>query len=32
MAQFSIDEMQQMQKTLQERYSDRWEPICPAVG
>ena len=32
MANFTMDEMQQMQKKLQERYSKRWEPICPAVG
>ena len=32
MANFTIHEMQEMQKTLQERYKDRWEPICPEVG
>lgn len=32
MEEFSIREMQQMQKALQERYKDRWEPICPATG
>ena len=32
MEEFSIREMQQMQKSLQERYKDRWEPICPATG
>lgn len=32
MANFTIHEMQEMQKILQERYKDRWEPICPEVG
>ncbi len=32
MEQFSIDEMQEMQKALQQRYRDKWEPICPATG
>ena len=30
MADFSINEMQEMQKALQDRY--HWEPICPEVG
>ncbi|MBQ7862982.1 MAG: DUF4298 domain-containing protein [Lachnospiraceae bacterium] len=29
---FSINEMQQMQRTLQERYKDWWEPIGPETG
>ena len=32
MANFTIHEMQEMQNALQERYSDRWEPICPEIG
>ena len=32
MTDFSIDEMQQMQKVLQETYKSKWEPICPAAG
>lgn len=29
---FTIGEMQEMQILLQEKYKDRWEPICPSVG
>lgn len=29
---FSINEMQQMQKELQNRYRDKWEPIAPETG
>ena len=32
MAEFTIKEMQEMQKELQERYKDKWEPICPEIG
>ena len=32
MADFSIIEMQQMQKALQDKYKYKWEPICPEVG
>lgn len=32
MTDFSINEMQEMQKALQERYKHKWEPICPDVG
>ncbi len=32
MEKFSIAEMQQMQRALQERYQNKWEPICPEVG
>lgn len=32
MDDFSINEMREMQKTLQERYKDKWEPICPKTG
>ena len=29
---FSINEMQEMQKSLQKKYKDKWEPICAEVG
>ncbi len=29
---FSIDEMQKMQDELQEKYKDKWEPICAETG
>ena len=29
---FSIDEMLEMQRTLQEKYKDKWEPIEPESG
>lgn len=32
MADFSINEMQEMQKLLQEKYKDKWEPIGPEIG
>lgn len=32
MEDFSINEMQQMQRTLQDRYKQRWEPICVETG
>ena len=32
MVDFSINEMQQMQKCLQEKYKDQWEAICPETG
>lgn len=32
MADFGINEMQEMQKKLQEQYKDKWEPICPETG
>ncbi len=32
MADFSINEMQEMQKALQDKYNHKWEPICPEVG
>lgn len=32
MAGFTIGEMQEMQKTLQEKYKDKWEPVCPEIG
>ena len=27
MADFSINEMQEMQRLLQDKYKDKWEPI-----
>lgn len=32
MADFSINEMQEMQKNLQDKYKDKWEPICSETG
>lgn len=32
MNDFSINEMQEMQKTLQDHYKDKWEPISPETG
>lgn len=32
MDDFSINEMQEMQRELQEKYKDKWEPICPEIG
>ena len=32
MADFSISEMLDMQKRLQEKYKDKWEAICPQAG
>ena len=32
MADFGINEMQAMQKALQEKYKHKWEPICPEIG
>ena len=32
MADFGIGEMQAMQKALQDRYKDKWEPIGPEAG
>lgn len=32
MSDFTINEMQEMQKALQEKYKDKWEPICADVG
>lgn len=32
MKEFTITEMQQMQKALQEKYKDKWEPICAEIG
>lgn len=32
MSDFGINEMQEMQQILQDRYKDKWEPICPETG
>ncbi|MBQ8780644.1 MAG: DUF550 domain-containing protein [Oscillospiraceae bacterium] len=32
MSDFSVNEMQEMQKSLQNKYKDKWEPICPDTG
>lgn len=32
MSDFSINEMQEMQRSLQDKYKDKWEPICPENG
>jgi NTP pyrophosphatase (non-canonical NTP hydrolase) len=32
MNDFGINEMLEMQKALQERYRERWEPLCPHQG
>ncbi len=32
MSKFTIEEMQQMQIALQEKYKHKWEPICPEIG
>ncbi len=32
MADFGINEMQEMQRALQDRYKNRWEPICVETG
>ena len=29
---FTIAEMQEMQRSLQEKYKHKWEPICPEIG
>ncbi len=32
MADFSIEQMQDMQRRLQDQYKGKWEPICPQTG
>lgn len=32
MDDFGINEMLEMQRTLQEKYKDKWNPICPERG
>lgn len=32
MTGFSVNDMLAMQAALQEKYKDKWEPICPQAG
>lgn len=32
MVDFGINEMQEMQKALQDKYKHKWEPLCPEKG
>ena len=32
MADLSFEEMQQIQKELQEKYKHKWQPVCPQTG
>ena len=32
MERFTIGEMQEMQKALQEKHKNKWEPICAEIG
>lgn len=32
MEDFTVNEMLELQTRLQERYKDKWEPICPENG
>lgn len=32
MGNFSVRDMLEMQQALQEKYKDKWEPICPNAG
>ena len=32
MNDFGINEMLEMQKSLHEKYKDKWKPICPEYG
>ena len=32
MPSFDMNEMQEMQKALQDKYKHIWEPICPEIG
>ena len=32
MAELTVNEMLEMQRTLQDKYKDKWEPICPEIG
>ena len=32
MSEFTLNEMLEMQNTLQEKYKDIWEPICAETG
>ena len=32
MAELTVNEMLEMQRALQDKYKDKWEPICPEIG
>ena len=32
MSEFTMNEILEMQRALQEKYKDKWEPICPDTG
>ena len=32
MSDFSVNEMLEMQRKLQDKYKDKWEKICPKTG
>ena len=32
MAELTVNDMLEMQRALQDKYKDKWEPICPEVG
>ncbi len=32
MSDFSVNEMLEMQRKLQDKYKDKWEQICPETG
>ena len=32
MSEFTVNEMLEMQKQLQEKYKDKWEPLSPEIG
>ena len=32
MSDFSVNEMLAMQRMLQDKYKEMWEPVCPAAG
>ena len=32
MSEFTMNEILEMQRALQEKYKDKWEPICPEIG
>ena len=32
MSEFTMEHMQDMQRTLQDKYKAKWEPVCPRTG
>ena len=32
MEDFGINEMLEMQRKLQEKYKEKWNPLCPELG